>query len=1683
MDNQKEAVSLPKEEKNESGLLAFVYDMADPNLPVMTQSVAISDLRNNTTPLTARPSQSQWVYEGVLNVPRDGKYLFMVDQHNTPLSLEINQQKIDLSQQQIADGITVNHLKSGEQYPIRFTAITDGLVPQFRFYWDAGNGFEVVPDHVLHHPQHREASNINTTPLDHPQNEAINTIIVHEVEQKKLQLGYYKNRGRVAVIRDDSALLAALSHQGPTDSKMGNTAFQLISWLAGKPRIAHESRKTYLLSALDTEQFSGFDFHTKHNLFVDSFNSPHHWQDNDHRAAEQLADALLPSGEWHRHYDIVVLPANANQQQVALIRHWMELTGGSVFILHSPTHHVPSLAIQQLISDIHPQQNHEEHVTIPAVTLKRKGLQVTVSDWDPLTNETTRVAEYMLSANSNDPLPARSRPTQWLFSGVVTAPEDGDLWLTSRGSEPFSYQINSVSHIQDPESNQVHNIKSGESYPIQATIMTQGEVPHFALYWQLACHGEDYKPVPDDALEYDIADVQVSSDPIPTITEPSLRQSHYQQTIQLPSTSINTLNLTEEMLAQTEYFSLTLHTPEATTPFILEDIPLSSHPSWQSLVQEIEQHINQRITDHVDTRVSVRYQNNHIIIQGDDVYFTQFQLKQNRPTAHISINPTHIASTEDENGTTHTFKLYANSLKELTHLSLSLAGETDKRVHLLKNEFKSPDLPITSSEQFVAQLQHYLRSQAQTQSLHVSYDENQQALSLFDPLKRSLENFNLGLQHQTLPFVIAENHREEAASLIIGAITGKLPTHPDVIEYRLLEEPTFGKVRLNHQTGEWLYQANSDSPFSGSDQFDFIAILKNGQYSAPMSIQLQSDDAPVTNYPGKRVFTLPDPIYHEPAARGNHVPVDMQVHTIQLAQTHLQSPDTPYFVLTANRWALLKVDITSPSSANAPDITAVVMDKDDQEIGRIRLTGPENLPQQLPVIPNTPTIKSHELHQQSYTAPLQGQWIQPGMKLQLLVGDTPVVMPYTDHHGIFTPQISTSNDMVSRVTNHSLYRHGQGVYAYSPLSWGMEAAAKLPTTAFTLYSYPALSQFLPLEPQITHRAALFMPTYDRLSGLYPHHSEQISWGSHRSIETSRTNGLDSDFNYYSLTPTGVSSLLGLAWKNQGSGVAYANVMWHEVYGHGFGLHHTTEPSTAYPFDKKHNGFNIAFDQQAQSYMTYKYINAYTGQVAEVLPMLYPYLSDAGHDIFNAFTSHSDYFTQRIQQFLRQKLRWQPNALEGEDIEDHGFAGDGYYQRWSDNSHQWETLTEDNFAQFYPTSSPYELAHQRDVPVYWINASILTMPNGQLHPYSTLKPIRTRGHLPAPYHNLITATGRPYNDDMHYALKVTYATQYGLLTEHLQAVTDLTTINLNLPDKGELVKLELAKINTDKQLDKPIYTYNNPNALANRLFSQWDSKSPTPQLTLDDYWQGSKLFWSATDTALIDMSTGKIDKQKITQDSMLCAIWVKDGQRQKQYFSLRDPWGEHALPHGVHTFSPINHLEQVIDKYVTPIAYDVESESLLLSDAYINQTVDISAMQLPEGQYTYWLTLLLDDGSGQIQEQVPQEQWMISRQGERLSIIGNIDSTPKLTITGLKVYIDRHLQDDIHPNTLILNQNTSIPLSENTQWLDYNRPVVFNQRDQHIDLIAAMDNTPLHMRVENDTLWSASTKNFSAPLTL
>ncbi|MGL5953127.1 MAG: hypothetical protein ACRCZ3_08405, partial [Providencia rustigianii] len=84
-----------------------------------------------------------------------------------------------------------------------------------------------------------------------------------------------------------------------------------------------------------------------------------------------------------------------------------------------------------------------------------------------------------------------------------------------------------------------------------------------------------------------------------------------------------------------------------------------------------------------------------------------------------------------------------------------------------------------------------------------------------------------------------------------------------------------------------------------------------------------------------------------------------------------------------------------------------------------------------------------------------------------------------------------------------------------------------------------------------------------------------------------------------------------------------------------------------------------------------------------------------------------------------------------------------------------------------------------------------------------------------------------------------------------------------------------------------------------------------------------------------------------------------------------------------------------------------------------------------------------DSQGKHHETMPLESWYLEEDNGMLTIRGTLDSTPNLNIAGIKVYIDQHLSDEIEASSILIYQNDQGTLAENSDLLNYDRPVEFN----------------------------------------
>ena len=167
--------------------------------------------------------------------------------------------------------------------------------------------------------------------------------------------------------------------------------------------------------------------------------------------------------------------------------------------------------------------------------------------------------------------------------------------------------------------------------------------------------------------------------------------------------------------------------------------------------------------------------------------------------------------------------------------------------------------------------------------------------------------------------------------------------------------------------------------------------------------------------------------------------------------------------------------------------------------------------------------------------------------------------------------------------------------------------------------------------------------------------------------------------------------------------------------------------------------------------------------------------------------------------------------------------------------------------------------------------------------------KTKGNLPAPYYDFLDPKeGVPFDHTADYALRVTYQTTNGLVTDHLQ-VPSKASGGINLEVKGDLVRIDLVEAVGGKKgylENKIIASHVNADALANFVFDGNEWFSVIDKLNLPNYFNGHELTWAANDPEIIDLATGKVKADALSSSSAITATWAEGGTEKQSVFQLK-----------------------------------------------------------------------------------------------------------------------------------------------------------------------------------------------------
>lgn len=111
---------------------------------------------------------------------------------------------------------------------------------------------------------------------------------------------------------------------------------------------------------------------------------------------------------------------------------------------------------------------------------------------------------------------------------------------------------------------------------------------------------------------------------------------------------------------------------------------------------------------------------------------------------------------------------------------------------------------------------------------------------------------------------------------------------------------------------------------------------------------------------------------------------NIKIDAVYLAQTHVSEPDYKYFNLTANRPALLKVNVVSKFPIRSPKVIATIANKNGKRRDVV-LKGPKNLPLESELSSELGKVKHS--YKDSFNIIIPKELIQPGLSIAIKAGN------------------------------------------------------------------------------------------------------------------------------------------------------------------------------------------------------------------------------------------------------------------------------------------------------------------------------------------------------------------------------------------------------------------------------------------------------------------------------------------------------------------------------------------------------------------------------------------------------------------------------------------------------------------------------------------------------------------------
>lgn len=196
---------------------------------------------------------------------------------------------------------------------------------------------------------------------------------------------------------------------------------------------------------------------------------------------------------------------------------------------------------------------------------------------------------------------------------------------------------------------------------------------------------------------------------------------------------------------------------------------------------------------------------------------------------------------------------------------------------------------------------------------------------------------------------------------------------------------------------------------------------------------------------GFRTIRLPD--RNDAVACSGAANASAQIARVYVIQTHVLEPTHPFFVLAANRPALLKVDVTG--SGAAPQVR-VVASAAGSALGSLCLAGPASLPAS--VDPNAPSRSN------SFTVTLPAGWMQAGLALNISAGSAVRTLD--------AATLKLGPEPILTLLAPDLMLFGDTAPTPKPANWEQQYLSTLPVSAIHYTPVvPIVTNRFPIEPR------------------------------------------------------------------------------------------------------------------------------------------------------------------------------------------------------------------------------------------------------------------------------------------------------------------------------------------------------------------------------------------------------------------------------------------------------------------------------------------------------------------------------------------------------------------------------------------------------------------------------------------